>query len=139
MNDYLDLENAFHKIDKNKETEEPKRLVEVYTIAGKQDYFDDDGFPRLDESAEDAEDAPDAHAKSVTIGQRKKFFVKVGRHGRLFNPFGMYSEGTAAKQMRHAGKPEWNFLESEERVFDHYIQFLKSKNPAWLHNAEREF
>jgi hypothetical protein len=50
----------------------------------------------------------------------------------------MYSEGTAKKQMRHAGKPEWEFKETNEVVFNKYINFLRTKNIAWLNNAERE-
>jgi len=50
----------------------------------------------------------------------------------------MYSEGMAKKQLRHAGRPEWEFKETNEQVFTKYIKFLKTKNTAWLNNAERE-
>jgi hypothetical protein len=40
--------------------------------------------------------------------------------------------------MRHAGRPEWEFKETTKQVFDKYINFLKTKNVAWLNNAERD-
>lgn len=103
-----------------------------YTIFGKHDWLDDEGFPRVNK------EAPDAYAKSISGNTKTKFFVKRGRYGKLYNPIGLYSEGTANKQLRHAGKPEWEFREETEKVFDFYIRFLKTKNSAWLNNAERE-
>ena len=47
----------------------------------------------------------------------------------------MYSEGMAKKQLRHAGRPEWEFKETNEQVFTKYIKFLKTNNTAWLNNA----
>ena len=103
-----------------------------YTIFGKHDWLDDEGFPRVNE------EAPDAYAKSISGNFETKFFVKRGRYGKLYNPIGLYSEGTANKQLRHAGKPEWEFKKETEKVFNFYINFLKTKNSAWLNNAERE-
>ena len=82
--------------------------TEVFTIYGKQEFQDSKGFPRLGESNEDH---ADAYAKKIVVGKRTKYFVKRGRYGRLYNPIGLYSEGTARKQMRHAGRPEWQFKE----------------------------
>ena len=55
-----------------------------------------------------------------------------------YNPVGMFSEGMASKRLGHAGKLEWRFTEVSERVFGFYIDFLRTKNIAYLHNAERE-
>ena len=109
--------------------------TEVFTIYGKQEFQDSEGFPRLEESNEDH---ADAYAKKIVVGRRTKYYVKRGRYGRLYNPIGLYSEGTARKQMRHAGHPEWQFKETTKQVFDKYINFLKTKNVAWLNNAERD-
>ena len=122
----------FHKINEEK-TEDKSKTVDVFTISGKQTEKDSDGFPRLDQEQEDHYDA-----YSKKIGKRVKYFVKRGRYGRLYNPIGMYSEGTAKKQMRHAGRPEWEFKETNETVFNKYINFLRTKNIAWLNNAERD-
>tara|TARA_R110000796_G_scaffold1193_3_gene4665 strand:+ start:1807 stop:2187 length:381 start_codon:yes stop_codon:yes gene_type:complete len=124
----------FHKINEDK-IEERSRTVDVFTISGKQTEKDSEGFPMLDE---DQEDHHDAHAKKITTGSRIKYYVKRGRYGKLYNPIGMYSEGTSKKQVRHAGRPEWEFKETNEDVFRKYINFLRTKNTAWLHNAERD-
>ena len=104
----------------------------LYTIFGKHEWLDDEGFPRMNKETHDA------HAKSIVGGSKTRFFIKRGRYGKLYNPIGMYSEGTEKKQLRHAGRPEWEFREETEKVFNFYIQFLKTKNSAWLSNAERE-
>ena len=122
------------KIDKSK-SDSNQSVADVFTMKGKQSFVDDDGYPRLEE---DDQDNYNAFAKKVTIGQRAKYYVKRGRHGKLFNPIGLYSEGTAKKQLRHAGKPEWEYKETTQEVFNKYIRFLKTRNVAWLNNAERE-
>jgi|TARA_R110002020_G_scaffold264880_3_gene479661 hypothetical protein len=122
------------KIDQNK-PDANQNTVEIFTIKGKQSFLDDAGYPRLDESQEDDYNA---FAKKMLIGKRTKYYVKRGRHGKLFNPMGMYSEGTAKKQLRHAGRPEWEYKETTKEVFSKYIKFLKTRNIAWLNNAERE-
>tara|TARA_R100000742_G_C4272668_1_gene91949 strand:+ start:110 stop:490 length:381 start_codon:yes stop_codon:yes gene_type:complete len=124
----------FHKINEDKQPRKDKGL-DLYTISGKQSWSCEEGYPRLDE---EKADHYDCYAKKITIGTRIKYYVKRGRHGKLFNPIGMYSEGMAKKQLRHAGRPEWEFKETNERVFIKYIKFLKTKNTAWLNNAERD-
>lgn len=74
----------------------------------------------------------------ITIGQRTKYYAKRGKHGRLYNPIGMFSEGMVQKRLGHAGKLEWRFVEIGERAFQFYRDFLRTKNIAYLHNAERE-
>ena len=124
----------FHKINEDK-IEEKSKTVDVFTISGKHTEKDSEGFPRLDE---DQQDHHEAYAKRIKIGNRIKYYVKRGRYGKLYNPIGMYSEGTSKKQVRHAGRPEWEFKETNEDVFRKYINFLRTKNTAWLHNAERD-
>ena len=135
MNEYTNLDNAIFKITE-KEGEE-KRVpsdsdTAVYTVSGSHDFIDD-------LSDKKAEDRHEAHAKFSPDGGKIKFFAKIGKHGRLYNPIGMYSEGTSARNVKHAGRPEWVFRQVTKKVFDYYIQFLKTKNAAWLSNAEREF
>tara|TARA_R110000824_G_scaffold397573_1_gene600590 strand:- start:332 stop:733 length:402 start_codon:yes stop_codon:yes gene_type:complete len=107
----------------------------LYTIFGKHDWIDEDGFPRMD--IEDF-DPGYLHAKTVEDNNRTKFYIKRGRHGKPFDPMGIYTEGTEHKQKRHAGKPEWELKIVNEKAFNFYINFLRTKNGAWLRNAERE-
>ena len=130
-----------HVINNKKTTKKAKRKEVVYTIAGKQEYFeqtDKAKYPCIKLDSDAAQESPDAFAMKITIGKRIKYYAKRGKHGRLYNPIGMFSEGMASKRLGHAGKLEWRFTEVGERVFLFYRDFLRTKNIAHLHNAERE-
>lgn len=126
----------------NSDKEDPSDiLISAYTFNGEHDFKDEDGYPMIELEDEDLEDlfsSTDIYALKIVKGRRTTFYVKRGRHGHLYNPIGMYTEGTKNKQMRHAGRPEWRFEVANAKIFKYYIQFLKTKNPAWLRNAERE-
>jgi len=126
------------KIDKKRE-DETMPNSQVYTFSGEHDLIDNNGYPILDLSYdEDIFENPDAYAIKITKGEKTNYYVKRGKYGKLFNPIGMYSEGRKTQQMRHAGRPEWRFETTNEKIFTYYINFLKTKNLAWLNNAERE-
>ena len=124
-------------INKDKDPEELERKETVYTMIGNQDYVENE-YPCLELTSTEAEESPDAPAMSIEIGNRTKYYAKRGRHGKLFNPIGMYSEGMASKRLGHAGKLEWRFIEIKKRAFEFYRDFLKTRNLAYLNNAERE-
>ena len=127
-----------HVINKEKTKKKAKRTEIVYTITGKQEYLENDQYPCIKLDAEKAQESPDAFAIKITIGQRTKYYAKRGKHGRMFNPVGMFSEGMATKRLGHAGKLEWKFTEVGKKAFEFYRDFLRTKNIAYLHNAERE-
>jgi len=76
-----------------------------------------------------------AYAKEVIYNGFKTFYVKSSQ-SRLFNPFGMYDENTENKSRN--GLRKWKFIAVPKKAYDHYLKFLKTKNPVWLSNAERE-
>ena len=125
-------------ITKEKTKKKAKRTEIVYTITGKQEYLENDQYPCIKLDAEKAQESPDAFAIKITIGQRTKYYAKRGKYGSLYNPIGMFSEGTASKRLGHSGKFEWKFPEVGKRAFEFYRDFLRTKNIAYLHNAERE-
>ena len=133
-NKHLD---SIHIIKADKTEKDSKRIETIYTMIGTQDYLEDE-YPCLTLTSTEAEEAIDAYAMKIQIGGRVKYYAKRGRHGRLFNPIGMYSEGMASKRLGHAGKLEWRFVEIKERAFEFYRNFLKTRNLAYLTNAERE-
>lgn len=102
-----------------------------YTILGKQDYIDTNGFPVI-------ADKEKSLAYTKDINGETQYFLKVGLYGKVYNPMGLYSEGKSNKFMAKIGKNEYNFTRVNRKVFDMYLNFLKSKNIAWLNNAERE-
>jgi hypothetical protein len=114
----------------NPVSDEPNIEVKHYTILGNHDYIDDDDNPRSEESK--------AMAKSITASNNTRYFVKIGMYGKIFNPIGLHSEGRQDKFLSKIGRKEWEFKEVNPKVFDLYINFLKSRNIAWLNNAQRE-
>ena len=108
------------------------REVECFTVLGDQEYFDGYNRPRIDN-----EDT--ALAKSVSIdGGSPRYYIKVGTYGKIYNPIGLYSEGHSEKFLAKIGRKQFEYKEVNQKIFDMYINFLTTKNLAWLNNAERE-
>jgi len=127
-----------HIIHHDKTDPPAERIENIYTITGKQDYIDSDKYPCLNMDSETAQESANAYAIEITIGKHTKYYVKRGKYGRIFNPIGMFMEGMATKRLGHAGRLEWKFQEISERAFNFYKDFLKTRNVAYLNNAERE-
>ena len=112
---------------------ETDKLYCYYTILGDHDFIDEENKPRSKTENEKVV------AKTIIYNSRSpKYYVKVGAHGQLYNPIGMYSEGNNNKFMTKIGRKEWEFKEVNQKIFDLYSNFLTTKNIAWLNNAERE-
>jgi hypothetical protein len=118
---------------KIKDGEPDSKMYEYFTIFGNHDYLDDNNYPRLKEATD-----PNVFAKSASLNTQTKYFIKLGAHGKIYNPIGMFSEGQSNKFLSKIGKKAWEFKGVSPRVFELYINFLKTKNIAWLRNAERE-
>ena len=96
------------------------------------------GFPVLwDTDNKEAKHRKEACAYCVFQNDRKRFFVKCNRRGGLYNPNGMDEEFKINRKTIDKGKT-WNYTEVGMRTFEFYIKFLKTKNNAYLSNAERE-
>ena len=123
------MDNIFYTQNQNtKETKELKTTY--YTILGHHDYIENDK-PVTD-------NAEKSLAKTITKNGTTRYFVKIGQYGKLYNPIGMYSEGKDTKFLSKIGKNEFEFKQVNMRIFDLYVQFLTSRNIAWLNNAQRE-
>jgi hypothetical protein len=127
-----------HVIRQNKDRVDPLREPKVneillYTISSRQDYKDEDGNFRI--TSMDLDKAR-VHPYIHAIQTPNRFMVKVGQNGRLFNPYGLYSEGMETKQ--RVGRPTWKFVTTNENNFKNYVKFLTTKNEIFLKNAERE-
>ena len=75
----------------------------------------------------------ECYAKLVLIKRKEddyytKYFIKIGVDGQIFNPWGMFSEGTQGQFSKVLGKPKWNFAEVTEKCFEFYTKFLQSRN-----------
>ena len=150
-----------HRIDKNamiesmhptkKDEDKPntsqfsKPDVIVFTLTGKEDE-ELDGLPILTDRFKvrndgarivvEASQRDEACAKEIHYPQLTKYYIKRGMHGRLFNPLGLQEE------IRHgkirAGEEEWVYREVSQKTFEFYLDFLTTRNLAYLRNAERE-
>jgi len=103
-----------------------------YTLFGNHSDIDHEGNPTL------RTDSNKVFAKKMIDNDNIKYFIKVGIYGRIYNPIGLYSEGRHTKFLTKTGKKEYEFKQVSKKIFDMYLNFLRSKNIAWLHNAERE-
>jgi hypothetical protein len=106
--------------------------IEYFTMIGQHEYIDEDKNPRLNS------EKPNVCAKKIIGDQSTKFFIKTGLYGKIYDPIGLYSEGTGAKFLAKTGKKAWDFKQVNAKVFEMYLTFLRTKNRAWLTNAERE-
>lgn len=129
-------------LNQDKKEEESKTLFEAYTYSGEHDYLNLDDFPCVDIDLNDEEydvfTDPNVFALHITKGHKNTYYVKRNKSGRLLNPLGLYEEGKSEKYMNHAGRPEWVLQPTNVNVFEYYINFLKTKNIAWINHAERE-
>jgi hypothetical protein len=103
-----------------------------YCIFGEHDFIDDQNNPRMNK------ESPKTLAKYIDGEISSRYFIKVGTHGRIYNPIGMYSEGNESRFLAKIGKNEWSFKSVNKDIFDKYVNFLRTKNIAWLNNAERD-
>jgi hypothetical protein len=114
--------------DVNKVSSTQKIEDRFYTIWGMEDYIDEEGNTRQ------KTETKNTFAKNTN----GKFLIKIGLDNRVYNPLGLFSEGRPNKVLAKIGKNEFNFKRVNSKVFDLYVSFLRTKNIAWLNNANRE-
>ena len=95
------------------------------------------------EDSRDSEDNPVCVDPEVALAKkvyRKQltYYIRIGNDGKIYNPHGLFSEGSHNKFLKRLGKPQWKFTKVGHKVFSMYLNFLKTKNVAWLNNAQRE-
>jgi len=116
----------------NQSIQEVSKSYTYYCFFGEHEFLDDQNNPRV------STDTKQVLAQIVSSNNVSKYYIKVGSHGHIYNPIGMYSEGNSNKFLAKIGKNAWNFKEVNKLIFDYYVSFLRTKNIAWLNNAERE-
>lgn len=82
-------------------------------------------------------DDGDCLAYSLFNAETAIYFVKAvnegPEQGHLVNP----NSAFYGKQTMTQGRLKYDFVRVSENVFGHYVNFLKTKNEACLHNAEK--
>lgn len=125
------MENSIFRINKDKEDQEYKYTY--YVLFGQHDNLDENSNPITLDSKKSI-----AYSRLNNSTMTEDYYVKVGLYGKIFNPMGLFSEGRQNKFLSKVGKNEFNFTKVNKKVFQMYVNFLRTKNLAWLNNAERE-
>lgn len=119
--------------------EEYIKDVEYFTILGSQEYLDDDKNPRIKEDNNKvlAKRIHYLNSDKQIVKSKTRHLIKVGAHGRIYNPIGLYTEGRSNMINKKIGREEFRMKEVNETTFNLYLSFLRTKNPGHLTIAER--
>lgn len=119
-----DTDCFFYIKPKKKEVVEQDQF---FTLTGDQDFFDKDKNPCAKKDSD--------KVLARKIGSIRQ--IKIGPNGHVFNPVGLYSEKDANKFNKQKGRFEYQYRRVNKEVFDNYVNFLRTKNVAWIRLTER--
>lgn len=107
---------------------------ELYTLMDNHDFTDDNLNPRSNKD-DDRVLAKKYFREDGTV----KFMIKRDGSGKLFNPISIYgdNQSRAANFLDKTCK-DFKFRTVNMKIFDYYVNFLRTKNLSWFYNAERE-
>lgn len=131
-----DFKVTKHSVGNN--TEDQK----FYTLIGKQDFLDNDGYPRV--SSENdivyAKAIKDKPSKSLTSKEyHYSYYLLITPNKEIYNPQVLYkvSENTSSF-IDKVCKTPYSFQEVTKSIFDKYLAFLKSNSIQWYNSSQRE-
>ena len=108
--------------------------VELYTLMDNHDFTDETNNPRAKQD-NDKVLAKKFFREDGTI----KFMIKRDSSGKLFNPLSIYGDNQSrASNFLDKTCKDFKFRTVNMKIFEHYVNFLRTKNLSWLYNAERE-
>lgn len=116
---------------KNTITKEP--TVEYYTVSGNEDFFDNDQLPRL------KTDNDMVYAKkTIRDDNTIRYSIRLSLSNKLYDPTSSLGLDKTRSFLDSTVRNENRFKNVSPKVFELYVNFLKTKNVSWLHNAQRE-
>ena len=117
-----------------KNTEKDETVdTEFFTTTDKADFTDENGFSR---SKIDSESV--LAKKNIRKNGSIKYIIRLGNNGKFLNPFSIYDREHDNIFINKVCRSNNKFKEVNAKVFGFYMEFLNTKNIAWLNNAERE-
>jgi len=119
----------------NREEEKDQKVDsdKYYGFANDYDFIDNTNNPRLNK------DSDRTLAKKILREDGTyKFFVKTNASKKLFNPMAIYGKAEIGSTFLDKTCKDFKFKSVNKKIFDLYINFLRTKNLSWLYNAERE-
>lgn len=125
--------NDFIYSDPSKLTKKTK-IDMYYGLVEDYDFVDDQNNPRIK-----IENDNRVLAKiKVRDNGTEKFLIKTDNNKKLFNPSAQLSDNKQRKLLNQYVADQSDFKEVSRNVFDLYLIFLRTSNPLWINNAERE-
>ena len=113
----------------NNETESQ----EYFTLIDLTDIFDKEGNPKT------KEDSKYIFAKKTLRKDGSiKYAILLSNQNKLYNPMSIYDPDKSNHFLEKVCRSNSRFIEVNQKTFDYYLGFLKTKNTALLSNAERE-
>jgi hypothetical protein len=123
--------NAVNSYSSGLKTE---KTDQFYSIIGSEDYLDENNCPAIKLENDTRVLAKKTLRKDGSI----KYSIKLTNGGKMQNPLSIYGTKKDNNFLDRKCRSNNSFKEVSYKVFDLYMNFLKTKNTAWLHNAERE-
>jgi hypothetical protein len=107
---------------------------EFYCVRGQEDFLDSNNNPRCNN-----ENSNNVLAKKIVRDDGAiKYSLKLDNNGKIFNPISIYGSTKISSFLDRVCRSQNKYKEVNLKAFNMYLSFLKTKNIAWLHNAERE-
>jgi len=105
---------------------------EYFTMVGLENFVDNNNYAKR--TVKDDK----TFAQKITRDDGSiKYSIRVDTDGKLYNPINMYDKQVNRNFLDKVCRSS-KFRNVNYKIFDFYINFLNSKNLAWLNNAESE-
>lgn len=105
-----------------------------YCMVQTGDFIDEESQPRCEKE----DDKRVCAKKIVRADGTIKYLVKLSEDRKLYNPVSIYDNKDSKNFLASISRNQNIFKEVNYRSFNMYLRFLKTKNMAYLNNAERE-
>ena len=120
----------YNPIQKSAEKQNDK----FYGAIQDYDFIDSDNNPRINTESDKR-----VLAKiKYRTNNKEKYLIKIDNTKKMFNPLSPLSENKNNKLLDQYAANSDTFTEVSRKAFDYYLTFLRTSNPSWIHNAERE-
>jgi hypothetical protein len=116
----------------NPKKNEANPLDEFYSFIDNSSFIDEKNNPRVEENSEHV-----LAKKIYRSDSSYRLMIKVNTDHKPYNPISTYGKEKSSSFLDAIARSD-KFIQVNQKAFDYYIKFLKSKNVSWLNNTERE-
>jgi hypothetical protein len=127
MDEFIFTQNNVDEVQVNSQNE-------YYCINGSEEFLDDNRNPRVSKESDNR-----VLAKKIFRDDGSfRMSIKLTNNGKVQNPMSIYGAEKQSSFLDRVCRSQNRFKEVNMKVFNSYVNFLRTKNVAFLHNAERE-